>query len=30
MSHDLGLHATEEALLPENVHFAYDGLELYF
>lgn len=30
MSHDLGLHAAEEALLPENVHFAYDGLELYF
>lgn len=24
--HDLGLHAEEDALLPKNVHLAYDGL----
>lgn len=26
MSHDIGLHAEAEKLLPENVFFAYDGL----
>ena len=26
MSHQIGLHAEQEALLPEGVHFAYDGL----
>lgn len=30
MSHHLGLHATEDALLPEHIHLAYDGLELEF
>ena len=30
MSHHLGLHAEEEARLPEGFHFAYDGLELDF
>ena len=30
MSHHLGLHAQEDALLPENVHLAYDGLVLEF
>ncbi len=28
LSHDMGLHAKEEPLLPPNVHFAYDGLEI--
>jgi len=28
ISHQLGLHAEEEALLPNNVFLAYDGLEL--
>ncbi len=28
MSHDIGLHAKEELLLPANVHFAYDGLKV--
>ncbi len=28
MSHHLGLHAEEDALLPRNIHFAYDGLTL--
>ena len=28
MSHQIGLHAEEEAKLPEGVHFAYDGLKL--
>lgn len=28
MSHSMGLHAEEDAKLPHNVHFAYDGLEL--
>jgi phosphoribosyl 1,2-cyclic phosphate phosphodiesterase len=28
ISHQLGLHAEEEALLPKNVFLAYDGLEL--
>lgn len=28
MSHHLGLHAEEEALLPRGIHFAYDGLVL--
>jgi phosphoribosyl 1,2-cyclic phosphate phosphodiesterase len=28
ISHQLGLHAEEEALLPHNVFLAYDGLEL--
>lgn len=27
-SHDIGLHDKVEALLPENVHLAYDGLTL--
>lgn len=26
MSHQIGLHAEQEALLPEGMHFAYDGL----
>jgi phosphoribosyl 1,2-cyclic phosphate phosphodiesterase len=30
VSHQLGLHAAIEAELPENVHLAYDGLELQF
>ncbi|MCR4920635.1 MAG: MBL fold metallo-hydrolase [Bacteroidaceae bacterium] len=29
MSHHLGLHAEEEARLPENIRLAYDGLELH-
>jgi phosphoribosyl 1,2-cyclic phosphate phosphodiesterase len=28
ISHQLGLHAEEETLLPKNVFLAYDGLEL--
>lgn len=28
ISHQLGMHSEEEALLPNNVHLAYDGLEL--
>lgn len=28
MSHQIGLHAEMERLLPPNVHFAYDGLEV--
>ena len=28
MSHHLGLHATEDALLPPGFHFAFDGLVL--
>lgn len=28
ISHQLGLHAEEEALLPQGVHLAYDGLRL--
>jgi phosphoribosyl 1,2-cyclic phosphate phosphodiesterase len=28
MSHHLGLHAEEEALLPRGIHFAYDGMVL--
>jgi phosphoribosyl 1,2-cyclic phosphate phosphodiesterase len=28
MSHDVGLHATEESKLPEGFHYAYDGLEV--
>ncbi|WP_455671618.1 MBL fold metallo-hydrolase [Phocaeicola sp.] len=28
MSHHIGLHAEAEKLLPENVYFAYDGLEI--
>lgn len=28
MSHSMGLHAVEDAKLPEGMHFAYDGLEL--
>lgn len=28
MSHHLGLHAEEDALLPEGIHLAYDGLRL--
>ncbi len=30
ISHHLGLHDEVEAELPENVHLAYDGLELQF
>ena len=30
ISHHLGLHAEVEAELPENVHLAFDGLELQF
>lgn len=30
ISHQLGLHAEIEAVLPENIHLAYDGLELKF
>lgn len=30
ISHHLGLHAETENVLPENVHLAYDGLELQF
>ncbi len=30
MSHQLGRHAEIEAELPENIHLAYDGLELKF
>ena len=30
MSHHLGLHAIEDALLPNHIHLAYDGLELEF
>lgn len=30
MSHDIGLHATQEALLPKGMHFAYDGLKINF
>ena len=26
MSHQMGLHAEVEKLLPEHVHLAYDGL----
>ena len=28
MSHDVGLHAVEEAKLPYGFHYAYDGLEV--
>ena len=28
MSHHVGLHAVEDALLPEGIHYAYDGLVL--
>ena len=28
MSHQIGLHAEEEAKLPEGVRFAYDGLSI--
>ena len=28
MSHEMGLHADIEKELPENVFFAYDGLEI--
>ena len=30
ISHHIGLHAVTESELPENVHFAYDGLEIEF
>ena len=30
ISHNLGLHDITENELPENVHLAYDGLELEF
>ena len=29
MSHDLGLHVEVEKKLPENIHLAFDGLEIY-
>ena len=29
ISHQMGLHAAVDASLPEHVHLAYDGLELY-
>ena len=29
MSHDMGLHAEVERKLPENIHLAYDGLDIY-
>lgn len=29
MMHHIGLHAKIEKVLPENVHLAYDGLEIY-
>ena len=28
MSHEIGLHTRVEGLLPQNVHMAYDGLEI--
>ena len=28
MSHDIGLHEEVEKTLPDNVHLAYDGLEI--
>lgn len=30
ISHHLGLHEETESILPENIHLAYDGLELTF
>ena len=30
ISHHFGLHKIEEKLLPQNIHLAYDGLELNF
>ncbi len=30
MSHEAGLHAEMEKELPENIHVAYDGLEVEF
>lgn len=30
MSHEVGLHSVIEQALPENMHFAYDGLKLTF
>ena len=30
MSHDIGLHAEVEKILPENIHLAFDGLEIEF
>ena len=29
MSHDMGLHAEVEKNLPENIHLAFDGLDIY-
>lgn len=29
MSHDMGLHAKVERELPDDIHLAYDGLEIY-
>jgi len=29
ISHDMGLHAEIEKSLPENIHLAFDGLEIY-
>ena len=29
MSHDMGLHAEVERELPEDIHLAYDGLEIH-
>lgn len=28
MAHQIGLHVEAEKILPENIHFAYDGLEI--
>lgn len=30
MSHDMGLHAEVERTLPDNIHLAFDGLEIHF
>ena len=30
MSHDMGLHVEVEKILPENIHLAFDGLEIEF
>lgn len=30
MSHDIGLHAEIDSTLPLNIHFAYDGLEIFY
>ena len=30
MSHDMGLHAEVERKLPDNIHLAFDGMEIHF